>query len=165
MNLKDKKRLGRILLVALITVQPLLIGAKFFDLQLRNVNRPLVDMTKLVNGNSITAKAQELSESKDNKSKPPQKTTDDKTNPAKDDSARAAAEDKTTNVGIRVSGESIYVNNRLVTLDGFEKAFEGVYKKGAGVTLTDDYADYKVMMRVTEYLDGKGIFYRIEETR
>lgn len=163
MNLKDKKRLGRILLVALITVQPLLIGAKFFDLQLRNVNRPLVDMTKLVNGNSITAKSQEVSKTRDSEEESRKTVSEEEKSPAADDKARTDGEEKTTGIAVRVSGERISLNGRPVTLEGFEKSFEDVYQNGARVTVIDDYADYRVMLKIIEYFRGKGINYTGKE--
>lgn len=156
MWLKDKKRLGRILIISLITMWPLLIGAKFLDLELRNVARPLVDMTKLVNGNSITAEALEIdsTEADDSKEKSEKKQPEKEVSPRKENG-----------IIIRISGEIIYINELGKSTASFETAFEKVYKKGMSVTVTDDYADYRAMRTVLDYLDRSGIFYSKKEMK
>ena len=146
----DKKKLGKILIILLLTIQPFIIGAKFFDLELRNVNQqPLVDMKKLVNGDSIIAKALEKSD-EEGKSKEKQPET-------------VIVDKKKDNITIRITGDVIYIDEKARSLASFEAAFDKAYKNGMSVTVIDDYADYKVMHGVVGCLDGKGIMFQTKE--
>lgn len=150
----NKKRLGRILIILLVTLQPLIIGAKFFDLQLRNVDKPLVNMKMLVNGNSLVAEAEELSQEEGEETKPDE--------PAP---TVTAIRDTKKEITVKVSGSLVYVNNQLVAGKPFEKAFNDAYSKDMSVTVIDDYADYKAMKSVIDSLNEMGIFFSTKETR
>ncbi len=150
----NRKRLGRIFIILLVTLQPFIIGAKLLDLQLRNVDKPLVNMKMLVNGNSIVAEAEELSkeegENKEKVSTEPSVTT---------------VRETKNELTVKVSGSLVYVNNQLVVGKPFEKAFKDAYSKNMSVTVTDDYADYKAMKSVIDSLNEMGIFFSTKETR
>ena len=150
-----KGRTGKNLIILLLVMLPLLIGAKFLDLELRNVKGdPLVDMTLLVNGNSVTPKALETGD-EGGEEKKPENT----------EASVTMVTDKKKSVAIRVSKDQIYIDNQLIVGKPFDKAFEETYKKGMDVNVTDDYADYKTMMKVVDYLEEAGVFYSIKETR
>jgi hypothetical protein len=153
-----RSRTGKNLIALFLVMMPLLIGAKFLDLELRNVKGdPLVDMTLLVNGNSLKAEPADpdaIDEVQDEADKNEETKPNVTVTPSKKDY-----------VSIRVSREQIYIDNQLSVGKPFDKAFEEVYKKGMSVEVTDDYADYQAMMKVVNYLDEAGIFYSIKETR
>lgn len=152
-----KGRTGKNLIILLLVMLPLLIGAKFLDLELRNVKGdPLVDMTLLVNGNSV--KAQPADPDADYEGQEEEK-------PAESEASVRIINDKKKSVAIRVSKDQVYIDNQLIVGKPFEKSFEEIYKSGMSVEVTDDYGDYRAMKKVLDYLDEAGIFYSKKETR
>jgi hypothetical protein len=165
-----KKGKHVLFITILLVAQLLLIGAKLLDVELRNVDEtekfgPLVDMNKIVDGNSVKLTPVNIDEIITPSDEPEPDTPEDPApNPATPKEPEKTPTNEKKEIRITVSGDDIYIYSIKCTTS-FESSFERIYTPNAAIELVDDYANYMSFVEVQTYLDDNGITYSIEHTK
>ncbi len=182
--MKKKSRLRVVLAFFIIMIQPMLIGAGFFSIGLRNVDTKeerLVKIDELIGGkhmpdaSKVPNPGDEDSENdtystntktnKNDNSSTDNKTTDN--DPSADNiSSDGTSSDKSSSesainndITLRIREKGINHKGNAVLWEEFDEYFSKIYS-GQNVIVVDDYADYRTYMNIREYLNDKNIKFK-----
>ncbi len=143
--MKNKKILTILSVLMLI---PLLLGAKFLDVQLKGADKPFVDLSVILKngGNYLPNNMKAIAE-----------------DPSSDDSVSSTAYEPAfanNELTIRVKSAAVFLNDQPANGKPYTVQIKEAYDSGrTKILLVDDYAEYKTYKAVIEFLNGEGIRY------
>lgn len=143
----------------ILATQMLLIGAGWFAVGLRNVDSTnrLVKIDALIAGDGMPDSLK-VPQPDQNQEVNPEELPNEEDNDPDDVQPKVSTEIK-----VRVRGNTIFINDGVTPDSSFESRFSSIYDKSKQVILIDDYADYQVYSKLTNYFDESGIKIKEEQ--